>query len=250
MDFYRRLLLQAALTSLALFFTIVGPSGLAQGVVMAEKFPFIAGEKITYAIRKFGVKVGEATLSFDGQARLQDRDLFRITFIAKAVNFYDEERIYIDPVTFHPLRVERDLNIFGKKEKISEEYDLAKRQIKVRKLVDGKISEQVLNKAGIVDNLYGFIYRYRRDGTFVLGDVLKMSLPTKELAFKLTAQQRIKAGGKFFESYRMDSDPQNYQVWFDQGENRIPLRIDGAVGLASTSMVLSDYQSGLSQKSP
>jgi len=212
--------------------------------------PFTPGEKISYDIKKFGLDVGDATLTFNGLTRVNNQDVYRITFVSSAMNFYDEERIFVDTKNFQPVRVERDLNIFGRKEKISEDYDPIKGEIRVKKQAGGKVTEQVLTKSGNIDNIYGFIYRYRRDGNFVKGDVLNLRLPTKDVAFKLKEDVRLSAGGKVFDAARMESNPKKYEVWFERGGNRIPLRIDGAVGLASTSMVFSEYDSGAVALSP
>jgi len=220
----------------------------AEAAMPLAATPFVSGEKVSYSIKKFGVKVGEATLKFEGPVALASQQVYLITFAANSLNFHDEEKIYVDPKNFRPVRVERDLNIFGKKEQIIEEYDLAAGLVKVEKVAGGKTTRQVLKRKVNIDNLYGFIYRYRRDGVFKVGDVLTMNLPTKDVAFKLAAKEKISAAGQSQDAFLLESQPKKYQVWFDVSEKKIPLRIDGAVGLASTSMVFSGYESGITQE--
>ena len=83
--------------------------------------PVKVGERICYKIVKLGLKAGEATLTFAGPRFYHRSQTELIIFEAKAFNFFDEERIYVDPKSFKPLYVERNLNIFGNKEKITEE---------------------------------------------------------------------------------------------------------------------------------
>lgn len=203
--------------------------------------PFVKGERIEYSIRKMGVKAGEATLTFGGATQLDGKPAVLIIFKATAINFWDEEKIYIDPQTFLPIRVERDVNLWGKKEKIIENYLPSANGVKITKKAGNKTVEQVISKPGQLDNIYGFIYRYRRDGQFKIGDTLQMALPTQDVKLSLVEKEQLKAGNAVYDTYFMESNPKKYRVWFDSGERRIPLRIDGAVGFGSTSMIIQLY---------
>ena len=77
--------------------------------------PYLPGETVTFDIKKLGMKVGEATLVYRGPGRIANRDTVLIEFTSRAINFLDEEKIYLDPVRMVPMVVERNLNIFGKK---------------------------------------------------------------------------------------------------------------------------------------
>ena len=200
------------------------------------------GEKISYAIRKMNVKAGDATLVFNGPTKLDNRESVLITFKADGLNFYDEEKIYVDPKTFFPQRVVRDVNFGWKKEKITEDYLPKEGKIRITKVAGQKSSEQVIDKPGQVDNIYAFIFRYRRSGSFKIGDVLSLRLPTQDVKLILTEVVNIKAADKNYTTYFMKSDPSKYQVWFDASEKKIPLKINGAVGFGSTAMVMTEYK--------
>ena len=191
-------------------------------------------ETIHYALIQLGIKAGDATLRNVGPTVYRGKSTFLIVFKAQAINFWDEERIYTDPLNFYPLFVERDLNIFGRKEKISEVYDRAKSEIRVVKTAGGKQTEQALKKTGAIDNIYGFILRYRKRGSFKIGDVLDIKLPTKDLKIKLV--KRIN------NSFFMQSSPAKYKIWFDSSARKWPLRISGAVGIANTVMEMTGYE--------
>src|SRR3990167_3482677 len=133
---------------------------------------FAPGEKILFSIKKMGLKVGEASLAFHGLTKLGEKEIFLIVFKATAMNFFDEEKIFVDPQTFYPIKVQRELNIWGKKEKITEEYFPEKGIVKITKNANGKTSEQTIKKRGTLDNIYSFIYRYRTQGQFRIGDAL------------------------------------------------------------------------------
>ena len=69
--------------------------------------------------------------------------------------------------------------------KTLEEYVPSKGEILITKTDGDHVTQQVINKVGSVDNIYGFIYRYRKEGSFKIGDVLNMTLPTKDLKIQL-----------------------------------------------------------------
>ncbi len=202
--------------------------------------PFKNGETITYAVKQWGFPVGQATLSLAGAQEFQGKKTVLIIFKADGKKFYDEEKIYVDPDSFYPLFVERDLNIFGKKEKISERYDQNK--VTITKQSGDHPQEQVLTKSGQIENIYGFIFRCRKQGSFKSGEVLDVHLPTQEIKIQVVRKTRLSAGGKYFESFMMESNPSKYQIWFDTSDKKIPLRIDGAVGWSNTVMVMTKYK--------
>jgi len=217
-----------------------------------EPLPFAKGETITYTIKKMGFKAGETILVFEGAVEVEKQAVYLIHSKADGANFFDEEKIYLDQKTFLPVRVERDVNVFGKKEKIVEHYDQKKYEVKIVKTAKGKTKEQVIKKDRPMENLYGFIYRYRKEGKFTIGDALQMNLPTADVKLKLVKKDKIKVGGvgrrpTEQEAYYMESNPAKYKVWFDGTDRKVPLRIDGAVGFGSTSMTMKDYSQGKSQ---
>lgn len=207
-------------------------------------FPFKEGEKVIYDIKSMGVRAGEAVLTFHGVQKLHGKNFYLITFKASAVNFFDEEKIYADIETFYPLIVLRDLNIWGKKEKIKEEYDAQKGIIKITKNHGRKTTEQVIKKSGMIDNIYCFIYRYRKDGKFDPGDSLVIHLPTTDVTIDLVKLTKLKTANEIFDAYFMETVPPKYKVWFGTGEEKIPLRINGSVGISAASLTMRSYEEG------
>lgn len=216
-------------------------SGLVVLVSSVSAEGIKAGEKIHYNVLQMGMKLGEATLTFKGEESYEGRPAVLIVFLAKGFNFFDEEKIYVDPVTYKPFLVERDLNIFGSKEKIREVY--APGQVKIIKTsASGTQSEQTIDKDGLMDNIYAFIYAYRQTGLFSMQDRFKINLPTKDVVIRMVRQVPLSAAGQRYNAYYMESDPAKYKLWFDSSKDKLPLRISGAIGVANTSMVMTKYE--------
>lgn len=200
----------------------------------------LRAETIHFSIRQVGFD-GEATLTMVGPQEHKGYKTLLIVFKANGVNFSDEEDIYVDPDTYKPMFVERNfsLSVFGQG-KISEDYVSSKGEVLITKTDGDRVTHQVINKVGAVDNIYGFIYRYRKQGSFKIGDVLSMTLPTRDLKVKLVKRVKIRIEGKTYDSYYMQSDPSRYKIWFDSSAEKWPLRITGTIGFLNSVMSMTD----------
>jgi hypothetical protein len=225
--------------------SLQGEAKKAGETIKGASLPFGEGETIKYAIKKMGMKAGDAMLVFNGKTTWRGKEAYLITFSATALNFFDEEKIYADVETLYPLAVERNLNIWGKKEKITEIYDQVKGIVTVEKTSGEENSKQVIDRKEKVDNIYCFIYRYRISGEFNIGDAFSIRLPTKDVAIELVKKTTLKTAGKNYDAYYMQSDPSTYRVWFDVSKEKVPLRINGAVGFGDTAMTMVAYKEGI-----
>jgi hypothetical protein len=202
----------------------------------------LQAETIYYSIHQLGFD-GNASLTMVGPQDYKGHKTVLIIFKAHGKNYWDEEDIYVDPSTYKPLFVERNfsLSYFGHG-KIQEDYVSSKGEILITK-ADGKhVTHQVIDKAGNVDNIYGFIYRYRKEGSFKIGDVLNLIFPTKDIKIRLVKRDVIKIGDKSYDSYYMQSEPSRYKIWFDASRHKWPLRITGSVGLLNSVMIMTGYK--------
>lgn len=210
-------------------------------ILSAAELPFKTGETLRYSIKQMGVKAGEAVLDFQGEKEIDGQKVYLIVFTSKGFNFFDEERIFVDRVSFRPVRVIRDINIFGNKEKITEHYT-PDGKTRVVKISDGKTTEQLLDRGCAVDNIYGFIYRYRVEGVFASDEKLDIHLPTMDITMAPSEKVSFNAAGKKYNAAVLRSVPSKYTIWMDTGVKRIPLRIAGSLGVTSTVMTLLEYK--------
>ena len=198
---------------------------------------FKPGETIRYEIKQGLFKVGDATLRFDGEQDIDGYKVVLITFESKGPAFFDNEKIYVDPVTFRPVKVLRDLKIFGGPEKITEDYTTSG-TIRITKDAAGKVTETVLKKDGFIDNIYGFIYRYRLEEKFTASEKFDVRLPTIDIVIRIVHETSFNAAGKTYRAVLMKSVPEKYSIWMDKSSKRFPLRIGGAIGIGNTMMIM------------
>ena len=207
----------------------------------AADMPFSKGEIITYDIKKFKIKVGEATLTYNGIVEVDNRQAVSVTLVAKGFKFLDEEQIFLDPETFYPLLIKRNLNIFGSEEQIIEFYDTQRGKVRVVKKTDGKTSEEIIENGKRFDNIYGFIYRQRQMGQFAKNKEFYLHLPTRDVRFEFDKKMKFSVSDKEFDAYYIHSTPKKYKVWFDSGQERIPLKIVGTIGYGNLAMEFTSH---------
>jgi hypothetical protein len=209
----------------------------AASASFAAEPPYRPGEIIRYHIKQFGVKIGEASLTFEGEKVLDGRKIDLIVFASRGTAFFDNEEIYVDPGTFRPVKVSRDLKIFGGHEHIVEDY-APDGTVKITKNADGKVTGTVLRKNGPVDNIYGFIYRYRSETDLSAKKAFAVRLPTVDVVLTITDEGNFNAGGKSYRAVVVKSVPSKYTIWVDKSAKHLPLRISGAIGIANTVMTM------------
>lgn len=207
-----------------------------------EIYPFRSGEEIEYDIIKFRMKVGSASLKYHGEIKLDGQEALLIYFTATAPKFFDQEKIYLDPLTFKPIRVDRDLDIFGKQEQISEFYSQDNGLVRIVKKSKGETSTQMIEKKQRLDNIYGFLYKIRAGKDFSSKQGYQLNLPTTEVTVTFKEKIALKVADQKFHAYYLESVPKQYKIWFDQGAQKIPLRIEGALGSLNASLVMSKYR--------
>ncbi len=197
-------------------------------------------ERLEYDIKKFAMTVGSATFIYKGDVEIEGETAIFMQVTAQGFQFYDRENIYLDSQTLLPLVVKRELDIFGKEETIIEKYDqkTGKVVISGRKQDQGEEESTVIKHEHTIDNIYGFIYRYRKQGAFVKNETISIQLPTKKVIMKFVGEETIKWQGEKIKTDYVEDVDKNIKIWFSQDEQRIPYKINGAIGFGKTSMVL------------
>lgn len=239
----RNLLIVILLIAILLFAFYYKPSQpLTEAVVAEKEAPFLAGEKIVYAVKMGPVRMGTATLSYSGRTKLGNRELETIVFVTTGLNFLDTEKIYAEPKTFYPVRVERTLNLWGRKMDIVEDYDSKDNSWRLTKKEDGKVTEEVFREDSRVQNIIAVVYFYRQMGELEIGKSLDFNFSKAKVKLRVTKIVDFPLGDKTHQAYLLESVPHKYRVWLDAGDKRIPLRIDGSLlGFGNMAMIMREY---------
>jgi len=226
-----------------LFFSHHKPlKAINEPAVAEQELPFTSGEKIVYAVKMGPIKMGTATLYFLGKTRLGNKEVETIIFETTGFNFLDVEKIYAETKTFYPLRVERTLNLWGKKMDIVEDYDTKDNSWRLIKREGEKITQEVFKENSRVQNIIAVVYFYRQMGNLESGKSLDFNFSKVKVKMQITKIVDFLSGDKIHQAYLLESIPRKYRVWLDTGEKRIPLRIDGSLlGFGNMAMIMREF---------
>ncbi|MFA5145404.1 MAG: hypothetical protein WC723_05320 [Candidatus Omnitrophota bacterium] len=218
-------------------------TALAQGPKSVSRGVDRAGEKIIYRVQLGKLYLGKAVFKHLPKVKFQDREVNLMTFETRLTRFVDLEKIYSDPKSFLPVRVERDISTWPFPEKITEDYDQEKFTLVIKKLKYGRESESVIKKSSVINNAILLPYYVRDIAKLEVGYNLMVVLPTQEFIIELAAIEEINVPAGRFMAYRFQSRPEKFQIWISADERRIPVKISGTTGLGY-SLVMQEYSAG------
>ena len=185
------------------------------------------GETIRYAISPLGTAVYNDL----GSVELQGKTAKVATFTSKVLWFADTEKIYYEPDTFMPVRVERDVSTLWGKEYIIEKYSQDDFVLTIEKFKRGKkVKEYVFKGDGPIHNAILLPFYLRAVPELDIGWSFIARFPLK---FKITlvSMDEIEVSGKKTATYHFVSEPDKFEVWISKDAYRIPVKIKGKGGL-------------------
>ncbi|MFH0826788.1 MAG: hypothetical protein V1923_02700 [Candidatus Omnitrophota bacterium] len=192
--------------------------------------PSCAGEKITYLIDPVGI----AKYQDLGIVEVEGIELHLVTFETKMFGFRDTEKIYTDPKTRLPVRVERNLTLWTKKEYLVEEYDQEQSHLSVKKYNNKKkVKEYFFKAKGPIHNAVLLPFFLRDSPEFRIGWSMEASFPQK-FEIQLVSIEEIQVPAGKFWAYHFTSIPHKFDIWISRDSPRVPLKIQGMGALGYT----------------
>jgi len=202
--------------------------------------PDYAGEKIIYDVKLGKLYLGKARFNNLANVQLDGRFLSVMTMETKLTQFTDTEKIYSDPETLLPIRVERDILKWLAHENITEDYDQNNFIVTIIKNKGAGQEKLLIKKDAPIHNAVLLPYYVRRIPRLEVGRIIIANLPTRRLEIKLVSIENIKVPAGTFKAYHFKSTPKQIEIWISIDERRIPLKIQGN-GLFGYSMVMREY---------
>lgn len=196
------------------------------------------GERIVYDVRLTRVSLGRAVFSHLPRTELGGEQVSYMNFQTKLARFNDLEKIYSDPGTYLPLKIERSISNWPFSEKISEYYDQKKFILTIIK--DGKTGQTVIKKDAPIHNAVMLPFYVRGIAKLDPGWTMSINLPNQKFQIKLAGTENISLSGKSFYAHRFESDPKRFEIWISADEQRIPLKIKGTGSLGYT-LIMKEY---------
>ncbi|MEK6714781.1 MAG: DUF3108 domain-containing protein [Candidatus Omnitrophota bacterium] len=207
-----------------------------------EILPFEQGETISYAVKLGGIKIGNAELTYKGKTKLNDKDAHLIIFSTDTLNFKDTETMYAALDTFLPLKIERDINKWGKKIRIVEEYDQLNHKVKITQFDKTRNQTKEIAQDAQIQNVILLTYFLRKLSNFELGREFAVTLPLAKLIMRFTKEEQARIPCGVYRTYLAESFPKGHKIWFESSEKAIPIRISGPSIAGKVNMVMMDYK--------
>ena len=202
--------------------------------------PDYVGEKITYDVKIGKLHLGKAQFNNLANVQIDGRFLGLMTMETKLTRFTDTEKIYSDPKTLLPVRVERDILNWLIRERITEDYDQDNFTVTIIKNKGAKQERLVIKKTSHIHNAALLPYYVRSIPSLYAGRIIIANLPTRRLEIKLVSIEDVKVPAGTFKAYYFKSTPKQIEIWISTDKRKIPLKIKSA-GIFGYSMVMSKY---------
>lgn len=197
------------------------------GAVFAAQEPL---ETIFYDISP----IGHSEYRDMGIVEFMGKRVNLVVFKTNAAGFEDTEKIYSDPATNMPLKVERYVTTWFDKEYLVEDYDAQKNTLTINKFVHGrKVKEYFFKGKGPIHNAILLPFSLRKVSDLKIGWSCDIRLP-QEFKVKIVGIEDVVVKAGKFKAYHITSNPAKFEMWISNDSLRLPLLIKGLEGLSYT----------------
>ena len=161
-----------------------------------------------------GIKVNLVTLSY------------KVLFVDSV------EKIYSDPESLLPLKIERTISKLWWKEYVTEEYDQAKFTVVIKKFKGKKlIKEQLIKANSPIQNVILLLFYLRNNPELKIGwnftaRILAEFKPeVVSTKMEIVSIDNISVPAGKFQAYHFKSIPTKFEVWINKNTPQVPLKI-------------------------
>lgn len=194
------------------------------------------GESMLYLISP----LGKAEYNDLGVVDLNGVKVNVVTLRAKILFFEDTKKIYSDPETFLPHKIEHTISKLWGKEYITEEYDQKAFTVVIRKFKGAKLVKQRMIKAGgPIQNAILLAFALRRRPDLEIGWQFTARVPD-EYKLELVAIDEITIPAGKFLAYHFKSSPDKFEIWISKNNPRVPVKIQSK-GIPPVALVMKEY---------
>lgn len=180
------------------------------------------GESILYLVSP----LGKSEYNNLGMVDLEGIKVNLVTLKTKVLFFEDTEKIYSDPESLLPRRVERTISKLWGKEYITEDYDQKEFIVTMRKFKAGRqVKEQIIKANGPIQNPILLLSSYLRSRSDLeVGWNFTAKIPA-EFKLELVSIDEITVPAGKFQAYHFKSIPDKFEIWINKDTPRVPLEI-------------------------
>ena len=187
-----------------------------------------AGEKIRYLISP----LGRSEYNNLGMVDLKGIKVNVVTLSYKVLFVDSVEKIYSDPESLLPYKIERTISKLWWKEYVTEEYDQKKFTVAIKKFKGKKlVKEDIVKANGPIQNLILSFFYLRRypdlkiGWNFTVSVLDEFKFATTEFKLELVSIDKISTPAGKFQAYHFKSIPVKFEIWINKNTPQVPLKI-------------------------
>ncbi|MDP2923678.1 MAG: hypothetical protein Q8O30_08185 [Candidatus Omnitrophota bacterium] len=205
---------------------------------------FNGQKKLVYDVLFNGVFTGTIQWQYLGQETMDGHTVDTLsldsnTQILQLLNIESKEKVSLDSQTHLPVKVERNVVFFGKKELIEEMYNQDEGYVKIIRN-NSEAKNDLLYQEKPIHNILSLLYFFPKDIPLVKGKEFYFNLPTQKLKIKVVSEKTISINKTKKRVYFLTgSGAKRFNLWLDKRE-RIPLRLEFIVAVGKISLVKKD----------
>lgn len=209
---------------------------------------FYESKEIRYNISFNGIPSGHVNWKYLGLDLIDEKEVVALAIesnadILRLLNLASSEKIYLDAQTNLPVRVERDVKLFGSKEVIEESYDQNEGKVTIARKDQekGEKEKEVYRQEAPIHNILELLYFFPEDIDLEArqGEWMSFNLPNQEVQIRFHSKREVVASGERKEAYFLEGKgARRFNLWLSQ-DQRIPLRLD-FLGLAGRIVIRKD----------
>lgn len=203
---------------------------------------FKGKDKLSYRVYFNAIPSGTIEWEYMGREVIDGKqaEVLYINSDTKILKFLDmtsKEKVYLDSETHLPLKVERDILLFGNKELIEELYDQDEGKVTIVKTIDNESQKEVLQPGKPVHNILALLYFFPEDIELKQGEFLTFNLPTQKVKIKILPPRPVRGDKEKKEAFFLKGrGAKRFNLWLDK-EERLPLRLEFIVPLGKVTIL-------------
>lgn len=187
-------------------------------------------EKLVYEVSFNGIPSGYIEWKYLGKEDVEGKpaDVLSVnsgTKIIEVLNLTSREKVFLDSKTHLPLKVERDITLFGKKEFIEEFYNQTEGYVKIVRS-NSQSKEELFYQDKPIHNILALLYFFPKDIDLEKDKWMHFNLPTQKIKIKMVSQRVLSVDKKEKNTYFLiGRGAKRFNLWLDK-EERLPLRLE------------------------
>ena len=186
------------------------------------------GENLQYLISP----LGRSEYNNLGMVDLNGVKVNLVTLRTKVLLVDDLEKIYSEPGSLLPLKIERSISKLWGKEYKTEEYDQKKFTVVMRRFKGKKlVKEQIIKAKGPIQNVILLLFFLRNNPELKVGWNFTVRVPAEfkpelvSIKLELVSIDQITVPAGKFQAYYFKSIPNKFEFWINKNNPQVPLKI-------------------------